>query len=88
MYYDPEFLSVINVDMVDRLFNKDEQVLAWFPETTSFYPAYVVNGPKKRQDDLYELQFSDDEDGTISYHTIISLLLPFSNLVYVVHRYW
>jgi hypothetical protein len=51
---------------IRRQFNKDEQVLAWFPETTSFYPAYVVAGPKKRHDELYELQFSDDEDGI--YH--------------------
>jgi hypothetical protein len=30
-----------------REFFKNEQVLAWFPGTTAFYPAIVIAGPKK-----------------------------------------
>ncbi|CEP00065.1 unnamed protein product (mitochondrion) [Plasmodiophora brassicae] len=41
-------------------FQKDETVLAIFPQTTVFYPAVVVSGPKKNKGH-YLLQFADDE---------------------------
>jgi SAGA-associated factor 29 len=42
-------------------FSKGTQVLAMFPDTTSFYPATVVVPPKKKSPD-YLLQFVDDDD--------------------------
>jgi len=51
-----------------REFPKGERVLAIFPNTTVFYPAYVVAGPKKRKDPSYALAFDDDDDR----HTIVS----------------
>eukprot|EP00474_Spongospora_subterranea_P009671 CRZ10129.1 hypothetical protein [Spongospora subterranea] len=41
-------------------FLKDECVLAIFPQTTVFYPATVISGPRKVKGH-YVLQFADDE---------------------------
>jgi len=43
-------------------FSKNIPVLAMFPNTTSFYPATVQVGPKRRKNKNYVLVFEDDEE--------------------------
>lgn len=46
-----------------KLFNIDDDVLAWFPSTTVMYPAKVVKQPTKNKS-YYVLQFDDDDVDT------------------------
>ena len=43
-------------------FAKNDNVMALFPGTTSFYEAVVIEGPSQTEDHSYLLQFEDDDD--------------------------
>ncbi|KAL0486702.1 hypothetical protein AKO1_001626 [Acrasis kona] len=45
-----------------KVFPKGSQVLAMFPNTTTFYPAIVDREPNKQNNFFYMLRFEDDEE--------------------------
>ena len=48
-----------------RKFQKGERVLAMYPDTTSFYPCFITQVPKKTAvQQIYLVQFDDDADET------------------------
>jgi hypothetical protein len=75
-YHLPES-QVAPLDMLNshRRLTKGEEVLAIYPETTSFYPAYIVQAPRRTAlgvEPTVIVQFKGDQDetGIIPHRTI------------------